>query len=92
MENTLRFLVSNPKVATISSLTRAVAVAVRQMIGTSGKESLKNESSLKVGRKSWPHSEIQWASSIAMRESSCWEWMVRRVRRKESRAQVSGVT
>ena len=52
----------------MSYCTLGVAVAVKAMIGTFeifSKISLKRRYS---GRKSCPHSEIQWASSIAKKD------------------------
>ena len=50
----------------MSSRTRSVAVAVSAMIGTSGK-CLRSFASWRYsGRKSWPHSLMQCASSIAI--------------------------
>ena len=49
----------------MSARTRSVAVAVSAIIGASGNNS-RNEASWRYsGRKSWPHSLMQWASSIA---------------------------
>lgn len=42
----------------MSSLTLLVAVAVQHITGTSGNSSLNHFSSLKLGLKSWPHSDI----------------------------------
>ena len=51
----------------MSSRTRGVAVAVKAMTGTQGKWSRNSVSWRYSGRKSCPHSLMQWASSIAMR-------------------------
>ena len=50
---------SRASVVMMSSRTRAVAVAVRHIIGTSGNSRLKKERDLNEGRKSWPHSLMQ---------------------------------
>jgi hypothetical protein len=50
----------------MSSRTRLVAVAVSAMIGTSGNCARNFFSSRYSGRKSWPHSLMQCASSIAI--------------------------
>src|SRR5262245_12234486 len=57
-----------PRWSTISALVGASAVAVRAMRGRSGNMSTRRASSRYSGRKSWPHCERQWASSIATRE------------------------
>jgi hypothetical protein len=46
--------------------TRSVAVAVSAMMGTSGSVSRSIASWRNAGRKSWPYSEMQWASSTAI--------------------------
>ena len=59
--------------STISSRVTASAVAVSAMRGTCGKRSCSTESWMYSGRKSCPHCDTQWASSMAnrpMRERS----------------------
>ena len=51
----------------MSCRTRSVAVAVRAIIGTDGKSGRSWASWRYSGRKSWPHSLMQWASSTARR-------------------------
>ena len=54
-----------PSRARISSRTTGVAVAV-QASTRGGPQLLQQRADLQVlGRKSWPHSLMQWASSIA---------------------------
>src|SRR5581483_9240357 len=48
--------------------TRWVALAVNAAIGRSGKASRKRLSKRYSGRKSWPHSEMQCASSMTKKE------------------------
>ena len=50
----------------MSRRTRSVAVAVSAMIGTSGNSARSLASWRYSGRKSWPHSLMQCASSIAI--------------------------
>ena len=57
---------------TMSSRTRSVAVAVSAMKGTPGKCVRRSEICRYSGRKSWPHSEMQCASSIAMSATFHW--------------------
>src|SRR3989344_8858113 len=51
----------------ISTLTFSVAVAVKAIIGDSGNIALSDLRFLYSGRKSCPHSEMQCASSIAIK-------------------------
>jgi hypothetical protein len=60
----------NPSCATTSSRTRAVAVAVNAQNGTSGKRSRNGAMRRYSGRKSWPHSLMQCASSTTKRATS----------------------
>ncbi|MOA13388.1 hypothetical protein D3C78_1334370 [compost metagenome] len=62
---------------TISSRVRMSAVAVSAMRGTCGNSSASWPSCRYSGRKSWPHCDTQWASSMANNEIS-------RSRRKSS--------
>ena len=50
---------------TVSSRTLGVAVAVSAIIGTCGYFLLRIFSFLVLWSESWPHSDIQWLSSIA---------------------------
>jgi len=53
----------------MSSCTFGVAVAVKPIIGISPKSFIIFRKFLYSGLKSCPHSEIQWASSIATNET-----------------------
>ena len=50
----------------MSARTRSVAVAVNAIIGVSGKRPRSSAICRYSGRKSWPHSLMQCASSIAI--------------------------
>src|SRR3989339_730448 len=52
---------------TTSSRTRLVAVAVNAIKGIAGKSFFNKFKLRYAGRKSCPHSEIQWASSTAIK-------------------------
>ena len=52
--------------------TRCGALAVNAAIGLSGKLARSELSCRYSGRNSWPHSEIQWASSMAKNASGTW--------------------
>ena len=54
----------------MSARTRSVAVAVRAIIGVFGKRSRRFTSCRYSGRKSWPHSLMQCASSMAKAATS----------------------
>ena len=53
----------------MSSRVRRSAVAVSAITGTSGKRSLTWLRRAYSGLKSWPHCEMQWASSMAMSDT-----------------------
>lgn len=55
----------------MSSRTRLVAVAVQHIIGTSGNSSLNHFSSLKLGRKSCPHSDMPNHCKVSI--APCWD-------------------
>ena len=53
----------------MSCCTFGVAEAVRVRMGTLGRMALMASRRRRYsGRKSWPHSEMQWASSMAKKE------------------------
>ena len=54
-----------PKFFLMSVRTLSVAVAVRAMMGASPISLIIGRIRRYSGRKSWPHSEMQWASSMA---------------------------
>ena len=49
----------------MSSCTLGVAVAVSAMTGAGRRRGSRSPSMRYSGRKSWPHCEMQWASSTA---------------------------
>lgn len=55
-----------------TSRTWGVAVAVRATMGTEGNSVRSRESCEYSGRKSWPQSLMQWASSMTNRASKPW--------------------
>src|SRR5688500_20306690 len=66
-EATNSFDCENPSVEAISLRTRGVAVAVNAMQTAEGNLLRTPTNRRYAGRKSCPHSEMQWASSIANR-------------------------